>query len=99
MKINIELYELKNICMQMAELGAAANERAHIPLSDKIKQRQVYEWFKAIGERPSLLNKMEESGLVKGKRKGAGKNSPIYYSRLEIQSALNAIKMDKYINK
>lgn len=85
--------------MNMAELGAAANEKKHTPLADKIKQRQVYEWFKSIGQKPALLGKMIERGLVKGKREGAGKNSPIYYSKLEIQSALNAMKMNEYINK
>jgi len=41
---------------------------------------------------------MESEGLIKGKRKGAGKNSPICYSRLEIKQALATIDLNKYIN-
>jgi Uncharacterized protein conserved in bacteria len=84
--------------MEMAELGAAANEKRHFPVSDQIKQREARRWLKSLGYKPSLLDRFEEKGLVGKERIGTGRNSPLYYSRLEIQSALNALKMDGYVN-
>lgn len=97
--IVLEIYELKNICMDMAELGAAANQKMVEPKADRIKQREVYRWLKSIGQKPCLLEKLVSDGLVHKKRMGKAINSPVCYSKLEIQAALNALKMDEYINK
>ena len=80
--------------MEMAELGAAANEKRHFPVSDQIKQREARRWLKSLGYKPSLLDRFEEKGLIGKERIGTGS-----YSHLEIQSALNALKMDGYVNK
>ena len=41
MEVRLELFEFKNICMDMAELGAAASEKKRSPVSDEIKQREA----------------------------------------------------------
>lgn len=82
--------------MSMAQLGVAAYIKATTPALDIIKQREVYRWFKSIGLKPSTLEMLESKGMVIGHRKGNAKNSPIYYSKLEIQSALQAINDQKY---
>lgn len=82
--------------MSMAQLGVAAYIKATTPALDRIKRREVYRWFKSIGQKPALLDKMENDNMLKGARYGSAKNSPIYYSKLEIQAALNAINDDKY---
>ena len=97
--VTLDLFELKDICMQMAELGAAANEKKRSPISDEIKRREAHRWLKSLGYEPSLLGKMESNGLVHKKRKGASKNSPVMYSKFEIQSAINALRMSEFINK
>ena len=99
MKIMIELFELKNICMEMAELGAAACERRRSPVSDEIKQREAYRWLKTMGHEPSFLHELEDKGLIHKTRKGKAKNSPLIYSKFEIQAAINSIRMDGYVNK
>lgn len=47
----------------------------------------------------TFWEKLEKEGLVHKKRKGSSRNSPIIYSKFEIQSAINAFKMSKYLNK
>lgn len=87
-----DIFERKQEYMSMAQLGVAAYIKATQPSLDRIKQREAYRWMKALGHKPALLDRMESEGLIKGIREGQGKNSPIYYSRLEIQLALQAIK-------
>ena len=65
MEIKLELFELKNICMEMAELGAAASEKRRSPASDKITQREARRWIKNMGYAPGFLDTLEEVGLVK----------------------------------
>jgi len=99
MKIILDLFELKNICMEMAELGAAASEKKRAPVSDEISQREVYRWIKTMGYDPSFLDKLEELGLIHKYRKGTTKKSPIMYSKFEIQTVINSHRMGSYINK
>lgn len=42
MAITLELYELKNICKDMAELGAANFYKKMAPGKDLISQREAY---------------------------------------------------------
>lgn len=43
--IVIELYELKNLCAEMAELGAANYAKRITPAKDLISQREAYREF------------------------------------------------------
>lgn len=45
MTITLELFELKNLCMEMAELGAAKYAATQAPAGDLIKQRAAYREF------------------------------------------------------
>ncbi len=97
--ITLELFELKNICMDMAELGAAACERKRSPALDEIKQREAFRWLKSLGYEPKLLSELEQAGLIHKKRKGTAINSPLIYSKFELQAALNTLRMGQYVNK
>lgn len=85
--------------MEMAELGAAASEKRRSPASDKITQREARRWIKNLGYTPGFLDTLEEAGLIKKNRNGPAINSPLMYSKFEIQSAINSVKMNGYINK
>ena len=45
MGIVLELYELKNLCKDMAELGAANYAKMVFPAKDLISQREAYKSF------------------------------------------------------
>ena len=45
MAIQMELYELKNICMEMASLGAANYVKQTTPAQDLISQREAHTPF------------------------------------------------------
>ena len=48
MAIQMELYELKNLCMEMASLGAANYVKQTIPAKDLIWQREAYRLLSLI---------------------------------------------------
>ena len=96
--MELELWQIKNMYVHLAQVAVAAYKKVEEPESDLLKQREVFRWFKLEGIDKSLLSKMENDGLVHSERKGAAKNSPKYYSRLEIISALKAIKTKNIIN-
>jgi len=64
MEVRLELFEFKNICMDMAELGAAASEKKRSPVSDEIKQREAFRWLKTLGYEPNFLEKLEKEGSL-----------------------------------
>ena len=71
MEILLDLFELKNICMDMAQLGALEAIKAHSPQRDEIKRREAQRWLTLMGYEAVLLDQLEEEGLIaKPKRKG-----------------------------
>lgn len=94
MAILLELYELKNICMECAALGIAAYEREREPKRDAISQREAYRLF---GE--TAVRRWVDQRLVRSFRDGKCVNSPKRYSRAELMAARQAERMNVMINK
>lgn len=93
--ITLELYELKNICMDMSELGVANYVKRTKPANDKISQREAYRLY---GE--ARIKDWVKQGLITEKyRMGSSIRSKILYSRAELISIENAIKMSAIINR
>lgn len=92
--ITIELYELKNLCKDMAELGAANYAKILSPAKDNISQRESYREF---GE--ARVKDWIRRGLVSIVRNGTAKNSKLLYSRSELMSICQAEKLNFLINK
>lgn len=94
MAITIELYELKNICKDMAELGAASYAKMVNPGKDRMSQREAYREFQ-----PVRVRRWVESGLVSCSRSGCAANSRMLYSRAELIAADKSERLDSIINK
>ncbi len=92
--ITLELYELKNLCKDMAELGAANYAKMVFPAKDLISQREAY---KSFGE--ARVKRWVRQQLVHPTRNGAEKRSKILYSRAELLTIEKTEKIDTYINK
>lgn len=96
MKIKIELFELKNLLIEAAMLGAEAAEKRRSPTSDRMKQREVHRWLKTLGHKPAILDKMVKEELVKPHRNGESKNSPLVYSNGGNRSGSNSIQIFRF---
>ena len=94
MGIVLELYELKNLCKDMAELGAANYAKMVFPAKDLISQREAY---KSFGE--ARVKRWVRQQLVHPTRNGAEKRSKILYSRAELLTIEKTEKIDTYIHK
>nr|DAM94531.1 MAG TPA: hypothetical protein [Caudoviricetes sp.] len=92
--INLELYELKNLCKDMAELGAANYAKMLFPAKDLISQREAYRSF---GE--ARVKRWVTQKLVNKFRGGTTTRSKVLYSRAELLAVDKSEQLDNYINK
>lgn len=92
--IQFELYELKNLCMEMAELGVANYVKRTAPGKDALSQREAYS---AFGE--ARVKGWLRKGLVKAQRAGASRNSKRLYSRAELMAANESEKINSIVNR
>ena len=90
--VNIELYELKNMLMEAAMMGAAMAARERNPKSDTMRLREAQAYMIAQGYGTHKLAELVASGLVKFNRLSAAKNSPSVCSRVELMAAVSALK-------
>jgi hypothetical protein len=92
--IVIELYELKNLCAEMAELGAANYAKRITPAKDLISQREAYREFQEC-----RVKKWVQKGLITTTRGGASIRSKVLYSRADLMAVEKAEKLNCIINK
>lgn len=81
MNITIEIQELKNICRDMSELGAAQYVRKTKPTVDLMSQREAYKMF---GE--SRVKRWVAAGMVKAIRNGETQRSKLLYSMADMMA-------------
>lgn len=94
MRISLELYELKNICLEMAELGAANYVKQTRPSVDLISQREAYRLFQE-----GRVKRWIKLGFVSGSRAGSSSNSKVLYSMAELMAADKSEKINSIINR
>ncbi|MGN1211350.1 MAG: hypothetical protein ACI4TM_06665 [Candidatus Cryptobacteroides sp.] len=94
MAVVIELYELKNICKDMAELGVAQYIRATSPAEDFISQREAYRMF---GE--TRVKNWLRMGLITAQQNGTGKNSKRLYSKADLMATSKSESFNQIINR
>ena len=85
--VNIELYELKNMLMEAAAMGAAMVQKPN----DVMRQKEAEAYMVAHGYAKSKLGEMVAHGLVKFHRLSEAKNSPSVCSRVELMAAISAL--------
>ena len=91
--INLELYQLKNMMMDMATLGAAIYAKSEKPGKDNISQRAAYRDYGV-----PRIKRWVKNGMVRTVRSGSGVTSKIIYSRAELMAADKAERIYGYIN-
>lgn len=94
MVINLELHELKNLCMEMAMLGAANYVKQTKPSIDLISQREAYRLFNE-----TRVKRWVKNGTVSNMRAGGSIRSKVLYSMAELLTADKTERLNPIINK
>ncbi len=94
MAITLELFELKTLCMEMAELGVANYVRTQAPAKDLISQREAYRLFQE-----HRVKEWRSRGLITPQRLGSSARSKLLYSRSELLAIDKSEKLNFFINK
>lgn len=92
--ITLELYELKNLCLELAELGASRYAKRVTPGKDLISQREAYRQF---GE--ARIKDWTKRNLISSTRSGSHQKSKKLYSISEILSVETANQLNFWINR
>lgn len=94
MPITMELYELKNLCMEVSELAVANYVKKTKPGNDLISQREAYRLFQE-----SRVKRWLHQGMVKTIRSGSSVRSKVLYSMAELMAVDNAERLKPIINQ
>ena len=93
MSVTLDLYQLKNLCMDMASLGAANFLKEIQPVKDLISQREAYGQF---GE--ARVKRWKSQQRVSTERNGSQRGCKVLYSRAELMAVDKSEKLNQYIN-
>lgn len=80
--------DVSDLVADAVAMGYMTAVRAYEPVMDELRQSEVNAWLKFNGIELKKFKNLVDRGLIKARRKGESKNSPLYYSKTEIHKAL-----------
>lgn len=96
---NLTIYELGGIIADFVRVGYNAAVKDYDPPQDKLRQAEVRKWLKFRKIEFKTFQELEKQGLIHA-RKGNAINSPLYYSKAEIQKAFATMRVNRlFVNK
>ncbi len=94
MLITFDLYELKEIFEDVANIAVAAYQRQMRPADDLICQSEAFRQFQEV-----RVRRWRDDGLITARRSGPARNSKIQYSRTELLQVDAAEKARPIFNR
>lgn len=91
----IDLTEIGSVISDFVRVGYNAAVKDYDPPQDRLRQSEVKKWLKFRKMDVKAFHELEKQGLIHA-RKGAAVNSPLYYSKVEIQKAFATMRVNKY---
>lgn len=92
MNVTLDLFQLKQMCRDMAALGAAQWQKMNAPEKDFCSQREAYGKF---GE--ERVKRWLKQSLITPHRTGVAKNSKKLFSKAELLAVYNAEQQQSYV--
>ncbi|MBB1529214.1 MAG: hypothetical protein HG466_000705 [Prevotella sp.] len=92
--MNIAINELGGIIADFVRVGYNSAVADYDPPQDKLRLSEVKKWIKFRKVDFKTFQELEKQGLIHA-RKGGSVNSPLYYSKTEIQKALAIMRVDR----
>lgn len=91
--MQVDIFKLKQTIIEAGEIAALSIMRLQNPAFDEVKFKEAVE----IAGSERWLKYHIKKGTIKGRKRGTAKNSPIYYSRLEIAAVKKAERIEAKI--
>lgn len=93
--MNITISELGGIIADFVRVGYNSAVADYDPPQDKLKQSEVKKWLKFRHVDFKTFQTLEKKGLIHARRSGGAVNSPLVYSKAEIQKALATMRLNR----
>ncbi len=93
---NLTISELGGIIADFVRVGYNAAVADYDPPQDRLRLSEVKKWLKFRRIEFKTFQELEKQGLIHA-RKGAAANSPLYYSKKEIQEAFATMRLNRLI--
>ena len=94
MEITIE--ELGSIIADFVRVGYNSAVADYDPPQDKLKLSEVKKWLTFRHVEHKAFYTLVKNGLIHKRRAGSAANSPLVYSKAEIQKALATMRVNRY---
>ena len=97
--MNLTIEELGGIIADFVRVGYNSAVNDYDPPQDKLRLSEVKKWIKFRKIEFKTFQELEKQGLIHA-CKGGSVNSPLYYSKTEIQKALATMRVDRiFVNE
>lgn len=89
----MDIIDIGGIIADFVRVGYNAAVKDYDPPQDKLRQAEVKKWLKFRKMDVKAFHELEKKGLINA-RKGSAANSPLYYSKAEIQKAFATMRVN-----
>ena len=94
--MNLTMEELGGVIADFVRVGYNAAVADYDPPQDRLRLSDVKKWLKFRKIDFKTFQELEKQGLIHA-RKGDAVNSPLYYSKKEIQEAFATMRLNRLI--
>ena len=92
----LDIVDISSIISDFVRVGYNAAVKDYDPPQDRLRLAEVKKWLKFRKIEFKAFQELEKKGLIHA-RKGEAVNSPLYYSKVEIQKALATMRLNQLI--
>ena len=89
----IDIIDIGGIIADFVRVGYNSAVMDYDPPQDRLRQSEVKKWLKFRKIEFKAFQELENKGLINA-RKGSAVNSPLYYSKVEIQKAFATMRVN-----
>ena len=93
--MNIGIEELGGIIADFVRVGYNAAVADYDPPQDKLRLSEVKSWLHYRHIEYKAFRALVKQGLIHARRSGSAANSPLVYSKAEIQQALASMRVNR----
>ena len=94
--MEISIAELGGIISDFVRVGYNSAVKDYEPAQDQLRKSEVKKWLKFRNIEYKQFQSLVEKGLIHA-RKGNSVNSPLYYSKAEIQKSMATMRINQLV--